>query len=163
MELRWFVSLAATVPPRPAIPPAGDEAKKALNANQDRAKKGEEGYLVGLDGHVHAAAVRRHDDGDCAAIGAMPDAQGARSLGSRWLKAQPDHPAGPDNDGPVGFGWVAPAVAVGDRGGRSAEPEMTRPPDTGGLRSQLGCPAGIGMVNASAVPPGRRTPSWPAS
>jgi hypothetical protein len=127
-----FGSLAATVPPRPAIPPAGDEAKKALNATQDRAKKGEEGYLVGLDRHVHAAAVRRHDDGDCAAIGAMPDAQGARSLRARWLKAQPDHRHSDVNDGPLGFGGVfAHARKLAG---------MTKPPNGRRLRASRQCP-----------------------
>ena len=37
---------------------AGNEEHEALNPDQDRANKGEKGYLGALDGHLHAATVR---------------------------------------------------------------------------------------------------------
>jgi len=73
------LSRLATVPPRTSVlpPGAGNEPKKAIKA-QERAKKGEEGYVsepVRVDRHVDAAAVRRDDDGDSAAIPAIELAQ----------------------------------------------------------------------------------------
>ena len=67
------VALAALVPPCPSVPPgAGNKPKKAVKPRK-RAKKVEEGYVGGgIDRHVHAAAIRRHDDGDLAAIPAEP-------------------------------------------------------------------------------------------
>ncbi len=91
------IALAAIVPPRPSVlpPRAGnEEPKKALNPEQDRADKGEKGYLGGLDRHVHAATVGRHDDGDGAAVRLVEDTHGLRSLRARSLKAQPDHGRG---------------------------------------------------------------------
>lgn len=69
--LRWFVRLAL-VPPRPSVlpPGAGNELKKPTKARK-RAKKREERYVgerVVLERHVDAAPIRRHDDGDLAAI-----------------------------------------------------------------------------------------------
>jgi hypothetical protein len=61
-------SLAAIAPSCPVASPARNEEYELLNPEQDRAKKGEDGYLGGLDRQVHAAAVGRHDDGDGAAI-----------------------------------------------------------------------------------------------
>jgi len=47
------------------LPPiAGDEAEKALDADQDRPDKGEDGYLARLDRQVGAPAVRGDDHGD---------------------------------------------------------------------------------------------------
>ena len=64
-------SLAALVPPCPSVPPgAGNEPKKPIKA-QKRAKKREERYVgerVTIDRDMDATAVRRHDDGDTAAI-----------------------------------------------------------------------------------------------
>ena len=62
----------ASVPPRPSVlpPGAGNEPKKAIKP-QKRAKKREERYVgerVRLDGHMDAATVRRHHDGDHPAI-----------------------------------------------------------------------------------------------
>ena len=62
----------ASVPPRPSVlpPGAGNEAKKAIKP-QKRAKKREDRYVgerVRLDGHMDAATVRRHHDGDHPAI-----------------------------------------------------------------------------------------------
>jgi hypothetical protein len=85
-------SLLATRPPCPSVLPPipDDEPKKVLKADENRAEKGENGYLGGLDGQLHAATVRRHDDGDGAAIGLVRDGHGSRSLRGRSLKAQPD-------------------------------------------------------------------------
>ena len=44
---------------------------RRLKAGKKGAKKIEEGYVLGLEvaqGHVHAAAIGRHDDGDAAAL-----------------------------------------------------------------------------------------------
>jgi hypothetical protein len=84
------------------IPPIpGDEANKALNADQDRPNKGEDGYLARLDRQVRTPAVRGHDHGDAATIRQIRDAHGSRSLGARWLKAQPDLCTVHANEGPV--------------------------------------------------------------
>ena len=69
MRGSWRLAL---VPPRASVlpPGAGNEPKKPIKA-QERANKGEERYVgerVRLDGHVDAATVRRHDDGDLATI-----------------------------------------------------------------------------------------------
>ena len=65
-------SRLALVPPRPSVlpPGAGNEAKKALKADKERANEVEQGVLeVALvHGHRHAATVARDDDGDAAAI-----------------------------------------------------------------------------------------------
>ena len=73
-------SLAALVPPCPSVPPgAGNKPKKATeprNGEEDL----EEGYVgqaARLDRDVHAAAIRRHDDGDLAAISGFEPAQSA--------------------------------------------------------------------------------------
>ena len=77
--LRWFLRLAAPVPPRSSVLPPGagnEEAKKALKAQEERAKKVEERYTeleVG-GGHGHTAAIRRDDDGDSAAIPIVEEA-----------------------------------------------------------------------------------------
>ena len=82
--LRWSRALRAPVPPRSSVlpPGAGNEAKKALKADQERANKGEKGYLerIVLDRHLHAAAVARHDDGDTAAVQPVRGTHGSRSL-----------------------------------------------------------------------------------
>ena len=62
--------LAAPVPPHPSdLPPgAGNEPEKPIKAE---AKEREERYVsegVRLDGHMDTATVRRHDDGDGAAV-----------------------------------------------------------------------------------------------
>jgi hypothetical protein len=66
------VALVATAVPRSSVlpPGAGNEGDEVLKTDQERANKGENGYLerVATDRQVHAAAVRRHDDGDGAAI-----------------------------------------------------------------------------------------------
>jgi hypothetical protein len=95
------------------IPPIpGDEAKKALDADENRPNKGEKGYLVGLDRHVHAAAIGRHDDGDGAAVRLVREGHGPRSLRARSLNAQLDYQHAPFIDGPGTFhvrGWTARA------------------------------------------------------
>ena len=83
-------SLAAIAPSCPVASPAGNEEDKLLEPEQDRAKKGEDGYLGSLDRNVHAAAIRRHDDGDGAAIRQISRCHGSRSLRGHTLNAQPD-------------------------------------------------------------------------
>jgi hypothetical protein len=96
-------SLAAIAPSRPVASPAGNEENELLKPEQDRAKKGEDGYLGSLDRHVHAATVGRHDDGDRAAIRQVPGCHGSRSLRGETLNAQPDHRHKGFNDGPIPF------------------------------------------------------------
>ena len=63
-----MVALAALVPPCPSVPPgAGNKPKKATKPRNGK-ENVEEGYIGRTDRHVHAATVRRHDDGDLAAI-----------------------------------------------------------------------------------------------
>jgi len=103
------------------LPPiAGDEAEKALNADQDRPNKGEDGYLGSLDWNVHATAVSGYDHGDLAAIRQVRDAHGSRSLRARWLKAQPDLCTPHLNDGPAVDSTV-------DRPAALAQTESVRP------------------------------------
>jgi hypothetical protein len=75
---RWWSSLAALVPPCPSVPPgAGNQPKKAIKPGK-RAKKIEERYVAqagGIDRDMHAAAVRRDDDGDLAASSGLEPAQ----------------------------------------------------------------------------------------
>ena len=61
-------SLAALVPPCPSVPPgAGNQPKKATKPWKGE-EKVEQRYIGRIDRDVHPAAVRRHDDGDLAAI-----------------------------------------------------------------------------------------------
>ena len=80
----WFSvagASVATVPPRSSVLPPGagnEEAKEALKAGQERANKVEGGYALGLEvaqGHVDAASIRRHDDGDAAAVATLGEVQ----------------------------------------------------------------------------------------
>jgi len=67
----------ALVPPCPSVPPgAGNQLKKAIKPRK-RSKQVEEGYegRGRLDRDMHAAAIRRHDDGDLAAISGTEPAQ----------------------------------------------------------------------------------------
>jgi hypothetical protein len=62
--------LAALVP-RPSVPPgAGNKPKKAYKAKPKGVEQGGKGNVEAgrFDGHLDAATVRRHDDGDTAAI-----------------------------------------------------------------------------------------------
>ena len=72
------IALAALVPPCPSVPPgAGNEPKKPIKPRK-RAKKIEEGYVghaERFDGDVHAAAIRRRNDSDPAAIPGIEPAQ----------------------------------------------------------------------------------------
>ena len=67
-------ALAALVPPCPSVLPPGagnEEAKKALKADKERAKKVEQRYAERIEvanGHGHAAPIGRDGDGDCAAM-----------------------------------------------------------------------------------------------
>jgi hypothetical protein len=76
----------ALVPPRSSVLPPGagnEEAKKALKAGKERAKKIEGRYALGLEiaqGHVHAAPIARHDDGDAAAAATLEEVQATRLL-----------------------------------------------------------------------------------
>src|SRR5688500_13804525 len=85
----------ASVPPRPSVlpPGAGNEAKKAIKP-QKRAKKREDRYVgerVWLDGHMDAATVRRHHDGDHPAILPIELAQ----AGLQHAAFRPVGPCGP--------------------------------------------------------------------
>jgi hypothetical protein len=67
-------------PPRTSVlpPGAGNKAKKAVQPKEERAKKPEERYVDQsgiLHRHVHAAAIRRHGDGDAAAITTVEQTQ----------------------------------------------------------------------------------------
>ena len=73
----WFSvagASVAAVPPRSSVLPPGagnEEAKKALKADKERAKKVEQRYAEGFEvahGHGDAAPIGRHGDGDCAAM-----------------------------------------------------------------------------------------------
>jgi hypothetical protein len=78
------VALAALVPPRPSVLPPGagnEETEEALKADQERAKKIEERYVGGMEvaqGHGHAAAVGRHDDGNGVAMVTVEHVQATR-------------------------------------------------------------------------------------
>jgi hypothetical protein len=59
------------LPPRSSVlpPGAGNEPKKELEADQERAKEGKERELgVAAQGQLDAPTIRRHDDGDEATI-----------------------------------------------------------------------------------------------
>jgi hypothetical protein len=79
----------ALVPPRSSVLPPGagnEEAKKALKPSKKRAKKIEGGYALGLEvaqGHVDAATIGRHDDGDAAAAATLEEVQATRLLCTR--------------------------------------------------------------------------------
>jgi hypothetical protein len=74
-------SRLAPDPPCPSVLPPGagnEEAKKAVKTDEQRAKKGEERTVLEtgvVQRHLHAAAVRRDDDGHVASIPAMEQAQ----------------------------------------------------------------------------------------
>jgi hypothetical protein len=82
-SLRFSVSgaSAASVPPCSSDLPPGagnEEAKEALKAGKERAKKGEGGYALGLQvaqGHVDAATIGRHGDDDAAAAATLEEVQ----------------------------------------------------------------------------------------
>ena len=87
---RWRCPL----PPRSSVlpPGAGDQAKKAVQPKEERAKKGEErdvGRLGVVERHVDAPAVRRGDDGDAAAVLTVEQTQ----VGLRCASARTDGPA----------------------------------------------------------------------
>ena len=71
----------ASVPPRSSVLPPGagnEEAKKAVKTGKKRAKKIEEGYALGCkvaQGHVDAASIGRHDDGDAAPVATLEEVQ----------------------------------------------------------------------------------------
>jgi hypothetical protein len=78
-------ALAALVPPLPSVrPPAAgnEELYKALNADQERANKGEGGDLDGIERNLHASPVACHGDGDAAAVQIGRASHGSRSLGA---------------------------------------------------------------------------------
>jgi len=58
-------------PPSISPPGAGNEYEYALNAELDRAKNAEEGYVDQAEvvlGHLHAPTVRPNHDGDVSAV-----------------------------------------------------------------------------------------------
>ena len=79
------LALTTPDPPRSSVLPPGagnEEHKKALKAQEERAKKIEGGYteLEVASGHEHAAAIRRHGDTDGAAVPVQREAQATRLL-----------------------------------------------------------------------------------
>jgi hypothetical protein len=87
-------ALATPVPPRSSVLPPGagnEEAKKALKAQEERAKKIEGGYALEAEiaGHQHAAAIRRHGDANGAAVPVLEQAQATRLPWSTtwWVRA----------------------------------------------------------------------------
>jgi hypothetical protein len=63
----------APVPPSSSVlpPGAGNKAEKAIQPKEERAKNSEERYVVEqwvVQGHLDAAAVASHGDGDSASI-----------------------------------------------------------------------------------------------
>ena len=152
-SLRFSVAGAsvASVPPRSSVLPPGagnEEAKKALKAGKERAKKIEGGYALGLQvaqGHVDAAAVGRHDDGDAAAAATLEEVQATRlqsarpATGPRSVAAHVRAVQPPNRNLPPGLR------------DRRARPETRRPPVTGGLvRDDAG--AGDGPASTAARP-----------
>jgi len=71
------VAVLATIPSTPP-PGAGNEYEYALNADLDRAKNTEEGYVYEaqvFSGHLHAATIGPDGDGDAAVVAAVEEAQ----------------------------------------------------------------------------------------
>jgi hypothetical protein len=73
-------ALAALVPPRSSVlpPGAGNQLKKALKAEDERAENALEGEIdqaFVADRHRNASAIRRDHDGDVAAILPVEQAQ----------------------------------------------------------------------------------------
>jgi hypothetical protein len=70
-------SRLAPVPPCSSVLPPGagnEEAEKAVKTDEKRAKEAKERAVVEtcvVQGHLDAPTVRRHDDGDMAAIPAI--------------------------------------------------------------------------------------------
>jgi hypothetical protein len=85
-----LVELAALVPPCPSVSPgAGNKPKNAIKPRK-RAKKVEEGYVgqAGrLERDMHAPAIGRHDDSDCAAVPTIKPAH--RASGQVHLRGGP--------------------------------------------------------------------------
>ena len=73
--LRWSLRLAPVPPCSSVLPPgAGNKPEKAVQPEEERAKKSGKRYVDqarAVDRHVHAAAVRRHHDGDAATISSV--------------------------------------------------------------------------------------------
>ena len=66
----------APVPPSSSVlpPGAGNKPEKAIQPKEERAKKTGERYVDqpgAVDRHVHAAAIRRDNDGDAATISSV--------------------------------------------------------------------------------------------
>ena len=73
--------MLAPRPPRSSVlpPGAGNKAEKAVQPNEKRADEAKERYVdqaTGRGRHVHAATIRRHDDGDWAAIPSVAQTHG---------------------------------------------------------------------------------------
>jgi len=84
----------ALVPPRSSVLPPGagnEEPKQAVKAGKERAKKIEQCGAVAVEvtqGHGHATAIRRHDDGDCAAIPTLEEVQATWLLFARQWRVR---------------------------------------------------------------------------
>src|SRR5205085_905620 len=104
------------------VPPAGNEEHEALDPSEERAKKGEKGYLGRPDGQLHAATVGRHGDDDGAAVGCVE--------GRHWFAQS----RGRFDDCATGTVWC--------RSGRSALPS----------RRSRGGPFGAPGAAAGSVP-----------
>jgi hypothetical protein len=84
------VALAALVPPRSSVlpPGAGNEPKKPIKLDKERAKNAEQRYVdqAGVaDGDLDAAAVGRQGDDDVAAIPTFEPSQCVLRLRPRVL------------------------------------------------------------------------------
>ncbi len=94
MVLGWRLRLVALVPPRPSVLPPGagnEEPNKAVKAGKERAEKVEQQGAVAVEvaqGHGHAAAIRRHDDGDCVAIPTLEEVQATWLLFARQWRVR---------------------------------------------------------------------------
>jgi hypothetical protein len=71
-------ALLAPIPPSSLPPGAGNEYEYALNAELNRAKQTEEGYVdhaEAFSGHLDTTTICPNGDGDVAAVPAVEEAQ----------------------------------------------------------------------------------------
>ena len=126
-------SRLAPDPPCSSVLPPGagnEEAKKAVKPGKERAKQVEKGYVAGTElvhGHRDAAAIRRHDDGNGAALVISEQAQ---AIDSRYPagsgSAQSKRPRG----GRATHPRTGPSSRSAPRGASPEPAETKRPPVT---------------------------------